>query len=230
MFSYYGAKTRVIDFYPKPVHNKIIEPFAGSARYSLKHFENDILLVDQYEIIVRIWKYLQQCSINDIMSLPKLTAGTKIIRENFDCIEQAWLMGFLISRGQSTPMITVSIWGETDFEKQRKDIANNLFKIRHWEIRQAKHTDLKNETATWFIDPPYQVGGNKYKFNNKKIDYSELANWCKSRSGQILVCENTNADWLDFIPIAKQRGQFKTTTEVLWSNIETNYSLQTALF
>ena len=230
MFSYYGAKTRVVDFYPKPTHNKIIEPFAGSARYSLKYFENDILLVDKYEVIVRIWKYLQECSVNDIMSLPKLAAGKKIIRENFDCIEQAWLMGFIISRGQSTPMLTVSKWGEIVFEKQRKFIAENLFKIKHWNIVQAEHTDLTNENATWFIDPPYQVGGNKYKFNNKKIDYNELAKWCKTRYGQIIVCENTNADWLDFIPVATQRGQFKTTTEVLWSNCVTNYNLQTALF
>jgi site-specific DNA-adenine methylase len=33
MFSYYGSKSKIIDHYPAPKFNKIIEPFAGSARY-----------------------------------------------------------------------------------------------------------------------------------------------------------------------------------------------------
>lgn len=32
MFSYYGAKTKIVDYYPKPLFDKIVEPFAGSAR------------------------------------------------------------------------------------------------------------------------------------------------------------------------------------------------------
>ena len=30
MFSYYGSKSKIVGYYPKPEHNKIIEPFAGS--------------------------------------------------------------------------------------------------------------------------------------------------------------------------------------------------------
>ena len=223
MFSYYGSKSKVVDYYPKPKHGKIIEPFAGSARYSLKYFENDVLLIDEYEIIVRIWKYLQGCSVNDIMSLPKLKQGETINRDDFDCIEQAWLMGFLITNGVATPMLTMSKWGEVVFEKQRSDIAQQLYKIKHWKIQQGKHTDLINEKATWFIDPPYQVGGHKYKHNNKKIDYTELASWCRTRKGQIIVCENTNADWMSFKPMRKQNGIVYRTTEAIWSNHKTNY-------
>lgn len=54
MWSYYGAKTNVINFYPRPKHDKIIEPFAGTARYALKYFDRDILLVDKYEVITKI--------------------------------------------------------------------------------------------------------------------------------------------------------------------------------
>jgi site-specific DNA-adenine methylase len=35
MFSYYGSKSKIVKYYPCPAHDKIIEPFAGSARYSL---------------------------------------------------------------------------------------------------------------------------------------------------------------------------------------------------
>lgn len=223
MFSYYGSKSKVVDYYPKPKYSKIIEPFAGSARYSLKYFENDVLLIDEYEIIVRVWKYLQGCSVNDIMSLPKLKQGETINRDDFDCIEQAWLMGFLITNGVATPMLTVSKWGETVFEKQRNDIAQQLWKIKHWKIKQGKHTDLVNEKATWFIDPPYQVGGHKYKYNNKKLNYTDLASWCKTRRGQTIVCENTNADWMNFKPMRAQHGIVYRTTEAIWSNHKTNY-------
>ena len=30
MFSYYGSKGKIVDYYPPPKHKKIIEPFAGS--------------------------------------------------------------------------------------------------------------------------------------------------------------------------------------------------------
>ncbi len=54
MFSYYGSKSKVVDLYPSPKFGKIIEPFAGSARYSLKYFDRDVLLVDKWEVIIKI--------------------------------------------------------------------------------------------------------------------------------------------------------------------------------
>ena len=73
MWSYYGSKSKIVDLYPRPKHGRIIERFAGSARYSLKWFENDVLLIDKYPVIVRLWKFLQQCQPEDIMRLPEPT-------------------------------------------------------------------------------------------------------------------------------------------------------------
>ena len=71
---------------------------------------------------------------------------------------------------------------------------------------------MKNENATWFIDPPYQHGGQYYKFGNKDINFEELSEWCKNRFGQIVVCENSKATWLPFKPLVEMRGnKFKTT-------------------
>lgn len=39
MWSYYGSKANVIGWYPPPMHDKIIEPFAGTARYALKYWD-----------------------------------------------------------------------------------------------------------------------------------------------------------------------------------------------
>ena len=57
MFSYYGSKSKIVDYYPPPKYGKIIEPFAGSARYSLRFWQKDVLLVDKYPVIIEVWNY-----------------------------------------------------------------------------------------------------------------------------------------------------------------------------
>lgn len=223
MFSYYGSKSKIVDYYPTPKHDKIIEPFAGSARYSLKYFEKDVLLVDKYEVIVRIWHYLQKCSPQDIMSLPEPKLGEKINRDDFDCIEQAWLMGFLVQQGVNAPRLTVTKYAEDGIRTRKKNIAQQLYKIKHWKIRLDDYCNIENEKVTWFIDPPYQFGGEWYVKNNKKINYDGLAEWSKSRLGQIIVCENSKANWLPFKQMTEMAGSMYTTTEVIWSNHPTVY-------
>ena len=75
MWGYYGSKSKIVNYYPKPIYDTIIEPFAGTAQYSLKYFDKDVILVDKYDVIVRLWKWLQQCSPKDILSLPRLSCG-----------------------------------------------------------------------------------------------------------------------------------------------------------
>jgi len=43
MWGYYGSKSKIIDFYPEPKEDKIIEPFAGTAQYALKFWEKDAI-------------------------------------------------------------------------------------------------------------------------------------------------------------------------------------------
>jgi site-specific DNA-adenine methylase len=213
-----------VDYYPPPKYKKIIEPFAGSARYSLKYWQNDVLLVDKYHIIVRTWKYLQQCSENDIRKLPILKLGETL--DNFDLSpDEKIFMGFIVGQG-AVPRKTVSSYAADKIATQLNNIAKQLYKIRHWEIREASYEELENETATWFIDPPYQFGGHAYKMSNKNINFAELAKWCKSRNGQVIVCENTKANWLPFKPMVDMQGAMFKTTEAIWSNLKTNYDAQ----
>ena len=95
--------------------------------------------------------------------------------------------------------------------------------IRHWEIRHGNYTDITNEQATWFIDPPYQFGGEYYRYGNSGINFHYLAQWCKSRAGQVIVCENTKADWLPFWPMRELNGSKHKTTEAIWSNYPTGF-------
>jgi site-specific DNA-adenine methylase len=231
MFSYYGSKSKIVDYYPPPKHKKIIEPFAGSARYSLKYWQNDVLLVDKYEVIVRIWKWLQQCSKQDILGLPKFETGVDLRECNLSEDELLFL-GMCAGIASTQPRYKISPYaGEQNGRKNRfKRIAEKLHQIKHWEIRLGCYTEIENEQATWFIDPPYQFGGHAYIEN--KIDFNHLANWCKSRNGQTIVCENTKADWLPFMPVTKIQGAGQTfTTEAIWSNHKTNYdNVQVSLF
>jgi site-specific DNA-adenine methylase len=232
MFSYYGAKTRLADLYPSPRHTKIIEPFAGSARYSLKYFDRDVLLVDKYRPIIDVWHYLQQASENDIRSLPRLKRGMNLDALGLSGSEKL-LVGFMAGIGHGRPSKTVSPFAAVHFGEDRRSkwetMAEQLHKIRHWKIICGDYQDIENETATWFIDPPYQHGGQfEYKFSNKYLDFAELGQWCKSRKGQVIVCENTKADWLPFYPMRGLHGINSDTVEAIWCNHEHDYMARQA--
>jgi hypothetical protein len=50
-----------------------------------------------------------------------------------------------------------------------------------------------------------QLGGRPrrgYLYPYNRLNYSELAAWCRSRPGQVIVCEEEGADWLPFRPLA----------------------------
>lgn len=223
MFSYYGSKSKVVDYYPPPKHRRVIEPFAGSARYALKYWDREILLVDKYEVVIKIWKWLQKCSKEDILKLPKFETGIDLRKCNLS-EEEMMFLGMCAGIASTQPRYKISPFaGEQNGRKNRfKRIADNLYKIKHWEIRLGCYTEIENETATWFVDPPYQVGGHAYIEN--KIDFIKLAEWVKERNGQAIVCENTKADWLPFKPMREQQGAGQTfTTEAIWSNEKTNY-------
>lgn len=129
-------------------------------------------------------------------------------------------MGFMVQNGTGAPKKTVSSVGNFGqaIERDKKRISENLPKIKHWTIRLDSYTNLPNEECTWFIDPPYQFGGHAYKESNKGWDYQILSKWCQSRLGQVIVCENTKANWLPFFPIGSLSGSKFTTTEAMWCN------------
>jgi len=239
MWSYYGSKSKLVDYYPPPKFDKIIEPFAGSARYALKYWEKEVLLVDKYKTVVDVWKYLQKCSKKDIESLPELKIGESLDDYRWLSNEEKLFLGFVIAKGGSSPRKKASMFAthrspgrsRTAMGFELNKTANNIDKIKHWDIKLGSYQDIKNEKATWYIDPPYQFGGHVYKHSNKSIDFSKLAEWCKSRLGQTIVCENTKADWLDFKPMTKFKGCMFETTEAIWSNLPTNYdNVQQTLF
>mgnify|MGYP001380104826 CR=1 FL=1 len=199
MFSYFGSKSKVIHLYPEPVYGKIIEPFAGSARYALNYFENDVLLCDVNPRVVAVWQYLKTASVKDVLSLPNLERHQTLDDAEFNSLTDAekWLVGFELCRGKPEPRKRPSKI-TSGWDKAKHRIANNLYKIRHFEVYLQSFDTLDNTRATWFVDPPYIIKHNSNKYTYQIKDYDKLANWCKNLNGQTIVCAGEYDEWLPF--------------------------------
>jgi site-specific DNA-adenine methylase len=230
MFSYYGGKSKIIKYYPIPKYNTIIEPFAGSARYALEFGKGkDIWLNDKYDVVYKIWKYLINSNPEQINNLPNIKKGDDIRKFNLP-EEERYLLGFSVGNGRASPSYTVTSFGDqTSYPKTdsrwrpnstwtltKNRILKNLDLIKNWKITNLDYLDLPNIEATWYIDAPYQFGGDLYPEN--KINFQELAEWCKSRKGQIIVCENSKANWLPFKNLKEMSGQKHRTMESIYTN------------
>jgi hypothetical protein len=215
MISYYGSKSKLVNLYPEPIHDKIIEPFAGSARYSLKYWDKDVLLIDKYEPIIKMWHWLQQATEKDLDNLPVPKKGESLFDFNLSEGEHLFL-SFIVSEGVASPRNIVTKRASSRVNHKIQTTKDILHKIKHWDIRLGDYNDIINEKATWFIDPPYFKGGEHYPKGSKYIDYKELANWCKSRQGQVIVCENDNANWLPFTNLKEHWGGIKRSVEVMY--------------
>lgn len=223
MWSYYGSKSKIAKLYPFPKYDLIIEPFAGAAWYSVFHRNKSVILNEKYDVIYGIWNWLiNEASSDLILNNADFYSGQDISKIDLPKPLRD-LIGFCINRGSISPKSIVQKWscqvkGKPDWASttnyQLKRIANLLPEIEHWKVRFGDYKKLPDIEATWFIDPPYMFGGEHYHVN--KMDYSALASWCQSRKGQVIVCENTKADWLPFSPLKIIQGQATKTVEAMW--------------
>jgi site-specific DNA-adenine methylase len=218
-FSFYGSKWRIAHRYPQPLRDvPIIEPFAGSAGYSLRHPKANVILYDADERIAGIWSYLITTRAEEIRRLPLLEPGESI-NDKMIPQEARWLIGYWLNKGSASPSITLSAWARNpQYASQfwgeliRERIASQVDRIRHWTIRHATYIDLLNRRATWFIDPPYSGrAGSHYRLH--EIDYTHLSTWCKDRKGLVITCENDGANWLPFQRLVAAKANRKSGTE-----------------
>lgn len=235
-FKYFGGKYRLALKYPAPRFDLIVEPFAGAAGYSIKYFNKEVVLCDLDPEIVALWRYLIGVSSEEIMKLPILRADERI--SEYNLIPEAKL---LLSRWVQVSHRTSdmsSVWMRsamffTPFqdvfwnESIRERIARQVNYIRHWKIYECSYEDCPiSGPATWFVDPPYEIMGKYYEFGSDRIDYAHLGDWCRTRKGQVIACENEGANWLPFRFLTKnfggciQNGKAKISIECVWLNDE----------
>lgn len=227
-FGFYGGKWRdAIKHYPVPTHDTLVEPFAGSAGYSLRYPDKKVVLCEIDPVIAGVWEYLIRVSPSEILAIPDIPVGGGVADLKL-CQEAAWLVGFWMNRGASRPRQRPSKWmrekirpGSFWGDRVRNTISSQVEHIRHWKIYNISYANCPvTKNATWFVDPPYQTAGKYYSFNSDMLDFQHLGGWCKARSGQVIVCENDGADWLPFRELAdvKTTRAGKRSKEVIWTN------------
>lgn len=219
-FSYYGSKAKIIQHYPNPQFETIVEPFCGAANYSVRFFEKQIFLCDLNKDIIDTWEFLINASKQDILSLPRFEKGLDLRNLNLSKGQKNFC-GYWASRGSNTPRNIVSTFamgnsnGSEYFENIKYLVSENLYKIKHWKVKQIGYSELtENIKATWFIDPPYKEGGKHYIHN--LIDYENLKNWSLNRNGEIIVCENIEASWLPFKHLIDNIGSVRIKSEGIY--------------
>ena len=223
-FRYYGSKLRTARHYKPPALDVVVEPFAGSAGYSVYWNCPKVKLYEKTDFICELWDYLINCSEQDIRDLPDYIEDideVKALPSGPRSLVFRWL--FMGNARKEVYDLNLT------FQKKDKNglwwsppIKERLIKqkplIKDWTIDNCSYEQIPDIRAHWHIDPPYNnKSGIEYKHTNKEIDYSHLADWCKSRQGCVEVCEQSGADWLPFKLLLTNKNQRnKHYQEVVW--------------
>lgn len=231
MFYFYGGKRRLARFYPAPECRVVVEPFAGAAAYSVTHLVglrgstpsvDKVILVEKDKRVYDTWVKLLAMDVDELLSYPIPGAGERT--SDFLLMTSA-----CSNRIAHTDEMTVTTRMPEVLERMFRRMAAVLPSVRgKIEIIYGDYTMAPDIEATWFVDPPYHVGSRAQQrgmgyapgCNAASLDFSALAEWCRSRKGQTIVCEQDGADWLPFEHLRLARNSIGVkTTEVVWSNL-----------
>ncbi len=209
LFKWFGSKWTASKHYPAPIHDFVVEPFAGSAGYSLRHHTKKVVLAESDIHVQRLWWWLiKKAKESDIRELPvNLPEGTDIRTLGLS-LGQSLLMKTWQRTNNVGDCWTVSSWGNKPgqwTENTRSRVASEFHMVKHWKLDNDAFALLAEAGApsTWFIDPPYQYN---YQYRGAPLDYGRLANLVDSLSGQVIVCEavcpktGQTPSWLSFEP------------------------------
>lgn len=222
-FAYYGAKHRLAPKYPAPVHDTIVEPFAGSAGYACHWGQGrQVILIEVNAYIVDLWRRLQRMTAAEVDDAVRFALAGERTMEPLVAFAAGGSQVIALCNGKDR-QITPRMRQNTP--KIARRVKRHLSMIANWQIIHASYDDAPDIEATWFIDPPYQplvsLAGSLYVNDAAAIDYAVLGAWCQSRQGQVIVCEQEPAAWLPFVPFAKQTNAVLSAerTEVIWHNM-----------
>lgn len=240
-FAYYGAKHGLAPKYPRPQYNTIIEPFAGSAGYSVRWASDStrVILYDIDPAVVELWHRVQKITMAELNAITRHVEHDETTDDPL-VAASAGGSGLKSALEGKTGAITPRM--RKDWPQVRRRIWRALPRVSNWEIRHGTYDEAPNIEATWFVDPPYSVhdlgytnlahaSGNAYRYGSSDINFKHLGDWCQSRTGQIIVCEQHPADWLPFTPFCKHKNaQNDQRTEVIWTNSPTMQHRQESIF
>lgn len=231
MFYYYGAKHRLAHEYPAPLHELIIEPFAGAAGYSMywlcRRRSARALLIEKDERVAEAWERLLSMSPAQIAALEPPSVGE-------------WTSDFIyMTACASNATATCSRMRVT--KRSRPELLRMVKRMAlvreavgdRVRIQRGSWESAPDIEATWFVDPPYKqsrkvgntprAGGMGYAkgCNSSSVDFRALGQWCRERRGQVIACDYSTSTWLPFSQlVSTQDSSGKRYSEGIWTNIE----------
>lgn len=222
MFKYFGSKYKLAGRYPAPAAGQtVIEPFAGSAAFSVLHRRKAgrVILIEKDASVAALWKRLLAMPAADIRNLKDPVDGER----SSDLLVA--FAGGRTTRDTPEGSFIISPRMAQRFRPMVNRIASVVDECRHFEIICGDYRDAPDEDAFWFIDPPYaptegrwdRTRGGRYRFPNRDIDFSELADWCHARRGNVVVCEQAGSKWMPWTHAVLARdGGHRVYGEVFW--------------
>lgn len=213
LFKWFGSKWLSSRLMSEPKFDCIIEPFAGSAAYSLRHHEKQVILCESDVHIANLWQWLiGEAKDSDVREIPlNLPEGTDI-----RSIGLSPGQALLLKSWQRTNNVgdcwTTSPWGNKPGQwtaNTRARVADQMSAVKHWRFFGSDGMAVLRfpMKLTWFIDPPYQYN---YQYRQSGVDYVELSRLIQAQSGQRIVCEalcqktGARPDWLPFVDFGER--------------------------
>jgi hypothetical protein len=244
LFKWFGSKWQAAPKYPEPIFDRITEPFAGGAGYSLRYPEQQVTICETNPNLRILWPWLINVATEAmIREIPiNIPIGTNI--RALGLLEG---QSYLLKTWQRTCTVgdcwTISPWGNLPGQwtaNTRARVAEEIYAIKHWQFENDGMRVLRNAvefgtaSSTWFIDPMYVFN---YQYNTKiGHDYAELNAVCKCIPGQVIVCEaacpktGRIPDWLPFVYFGdrvtsrRKATQNHHSKELIWTNTHSEVS------
>ncbi len=195
MFKWFGSKWQSAKRYPPPEHDRIIEPYAGGAGFSLNYCDRKVTIWDDDPLVTELWRWLiTEATSHDVLDIPVGLAPGTVISE----IGMSRGQALLLKHWQRTNNVgncwTVSSWGHLPGQwthHTRARLAEEIYAIKHWRLVNLTAFQWKfQDPASWFVDPPY-LYNYRYSKSLPAFDHLELARQVASirRESLVIVCE-----------------------------------------
>jgi len=160
LFSFYGSKSKLSHLYPPPNYPVIVEPFAGSAAYSVRYHDRQVILVKINPRVTAAWKFLLDPEAEQwVQQIPEHVQHGTIVDDLIpgapnglkEILRAEANMGTLGTSGVHKRVTKI---GAYNWHRIKKKLLWFLPKIRHWKLIEGDYFNAPNIEATWFIDPP----------------------------------------------------------------------------
>lgn len=195
LFKCFGSKWTSARLLPKPTGEVIVEPFAGSAGYSLRHPHLDVVLYESSAHLRTLWKWIiEEASETDVRDIPLGLAPGTDIRTLGLSEGQALLLKNWQRTNNVGDLWKTSVWGHLPGQwtaNTRARVSEEIAIVKHWKMSDEEDGisafDLhKGRKFTFMIDPPYQYN---FKYLSAAMDYPLLAYLAQGVEGQVLALE-----------------------------------------